>query len=255
MNAFHMLLNIWYLIWYVIVIWYVVLCNVWYSNVIWCKLTLMLLMCCGPKRIQPLSVSDHGSHCTLLQKRDDDWWQIPSWFPGFHGFARSLIIRGLHEYSMRSCFERPLYHLMYHHISRPLYHQMYHHVSRPPSTNLNYAADHFAQPQSGGNFKIRNIWFSYKTFLPPSREDVFFCFDTKAWAELVGLQWKLEIGGSAQRSKGAHLGGADLWTELYSLPFFAFLFSFCPYIWLSVPNLCNGVFSICFIFCQSKTRN
>ena len=71
-------------------------------------------MSCGPKRIQLLSVSDHGSHCTLLQKRDDDWWQIPSWFPEFHGFARSLIIRGLHEYSMRSCFERPLYHQMYH---------------------------------------------------------------------------------------------------------------------------------------------
>ena len=46
------------------------------------------------------------------------------------------------------------------------------------------------------------------------------------------MQWKLEIGGSAQRSKGAHLGGADLWTELYSLaifPFFYFVLIYgCP---------------------------
>ena len=165
------------------------------------------------------------------------WWQIPSWFPEFHGFARSLIIRGLHEYSMRSCFEL-------------LYHQMYHHVSRPPSTNLNYAADHFAQTQTGGNFKIRNIWFSYKTFLLPSR--FFFAAIQKRERSLLVCSgnWKL-----VDRHKGAKelIWEEPIYGRNYTRLLF-FLFFILSLYMGSIPN-CNGVFSICFIFCQSKTRN
>ena len=201
-------------------------------------------MSCGPKRIQLLSVSDHGSHCTLLLQEEM--------------MTDSLLISRIPRICQKShhpwfawIFDEKLLWAppVSSNVSSPLYHQMYHHVSRPPSTNLNYAADHFAQTQTGGNFKIRNIWFSYKTFLLPSREDDFFFCDTKAWAELVGEQWKLEIGGSAQRSKGAHLGGADLWTELYSLAFFL--------LFLSLYMVVHPQFmqwSI-FYFCQSKTRN
>ena len=132
-------------------------------------------------------------------------------------------------------------------VSSPLYHQMYHHVSRPPPPILIMLRIILLKHKLGEISKLEISGFLTKPFCFHSGN--FFCGDTKAWAELVGEQWKLEIGGSAQRSKGAHLGGADLWTELYSLAFFL--------LFLSLYMVVHPQFmqwSI-FYFCQSKTRN
>ena len=193
-------------------------------------------MSCGPKRIQLLSVSDHGSHCTLLLQEEM--------------MTDSLLISRIPRICQKShhpwfawIFDEKL--LWAPPVSSNVSSRL-----PPPSTNLNYAADHFAQTQTGGNFKIRNIWFSYKTFLLPSR--FFFAAIQKRERSLLVCSgnWKL-----VDRHKGAK---ELIWTEpIYGRNYtrlLFFLFFILSLYMGSIPN-CNGVFSICFIFCQSKTRN
>ena len=198
-------------------------------------------MSCGPKRIQLLSVSDHGSHCTLLLLQERWWWLMTD----------SLLISRIPRICQKShhpwfawifdeklLWAPPVSSNVSSHLPPPVSSNVSSRLP-PPSTNLNYAADHFAQTQTGGNFKIRNIWFSYKTFLLPSR--FFFAAIQKRERSLLVCSgnWKL-----VDRHKGAK---ELIWEEpIYGRNYIRLLFSFffCPYIWLSIPNLCNGVFSI-----------
>ena len=84
-------------------------------------------MSCGPKRIQLLSVSDHGSHCTLLLQEEM--------------MTDSLLISRIPRICQKShhpwfawIFDEKLLWAppVSSNVSSPLYHQMYHHVSRPP---------------------------------------------------------------------------------------------------------------------------